>query len=77
MSLSNILEDSTTYQWLLGKGRAEGMQKVILVQGRKRFGPPDAATEAAIKAIADQGRLERLADRVLDATGWPDLLAVE
>jgi hypothetical protein len=45
--------------------------------GRKRFGPPTPAMEAGLRAVADLGRLERMAERILDATGWDDLLATE
>jgi hypothetical protein len=36
----------------------------LLRQGRKRLGPPDDATVAALKAIKDMHRLERLAEAV-------------
>jgi hypothetical protein len=77
MSLNNILEDSTTYQWLLRKGRTKGTQGVLLRQGARRFGPPPDATEATLVAITDEERLGRISDRIFDATGWDDLLATE
>ena len=77
MSLNNILEDSTTYQWLLRKGRTKGTQGVLLRQGSRRFGPPSEATEATLAAITDEERLGRISDRIFDATGWDDLLATE
>jgi hypothetical protein len=84
--LSMTLEDSTTYQLILQKGitqgitqgmaqgRVEEAQSVVLRQGTKRFGQASPATVAAIRAITDHNRLERLTERVLDATGWDDLL---
>ena len=36
---------------------------------------PEAHFEAAIDAIADLERLEPLSDRVLEVTGWEELLA--
>lgn len=87
MSLKNILEESSTYQMTLNEGRAKGLvqgkaegaletgRNYLLIQGRKRFGAPAADREAALAAITDPARLERMAERILDATGWDDLLA--
>ena len=47
----------------------------MLRQGRIRFGAPTAADEAALQAITDLERLERISDHILSAAGWPDLLA--
>jgi hypothetical protein len=59
----------------IAQGKLEEACAIILRQGAKRFGQPAEATEAAIRAITDQARLERLTDRILDATTWDDLLA--
>jgi hypothetical protein len=73
------LEDSTTYQLILNKGltqgRAQEAQRMLLRFAGKRFGSTPANAEAAILAISDLERLERMADRVNDAAGWDDLLA--
>jgi predicted transposase YdaD len=78
------MRDSTTYQAILKEGRQEGLQegrreearRLLLRQGTRRFGAPDAAIIAAIEAIHDVDRLESLADRIFDATAgdWNDLL---
>ena len=79
------LEDSTTYQWIVQKGLQEGRQKgmqegrsteaqnLVLRQGTNKFGA-NATAEPRLRAIADIDHLERIADRVLDATSWDDLL---
>ena len=77
------MEESTTYQYILekgeAKGRAEGRaieaRRVVRLLGEQRFGTPPAATDAALDAIADPERLERIAARLLQATGWDDLVA--
>ncbi len=73
------MEESTTYQAIIAKGRAEGQaaeaRKILLRQWGKRFGPPDARTRTAIEAIADIDRLEQLTERLLDVSSWDDLLA--
>ena len=67
------MEESVTYQKILKRDRGEG--KRLKRQGSRRFGKPDAHIEAAIDAIADLERLEQLSDRVLEVTGWEELLA--
>jgi hypothetical protein len=77
--ISMTLEDSTTYQLILKKGltlgQAKEAQKLLLRFAGKRFGSTPANAETTILAISDLERLERMADRVSDATGWDDLLA--
>ena len=84
------MKESTTYQAVLEEGREEGLEKgleegraqgkteearqIILRQGSKRFGEPDARTRAAVEAAGDLARLERMIDRMLDASSWDDLL---
>ncbi len=64
----------------IAKGRIEGELlgriRQLLRLGRNKFGnPADAATEAALTAIQDLDRLDRLADGVFTATSWQELLA--
>lgn len=80
--MSMILEDSSTYQLILNKGvavgreegRAEEARRLLLRLGTHRFKAPSPSVEAAIAAISDSKRIERLVERVLDASGWDDLL---
>ena len=44
-------------------------------QGCRQFGDPDETIEAEIMAIRDLDRLDRLADAILTAKSWPELLA--
>ncbi len=79
------MRESSTYQAILDEGRAEGevrgrteeAQRFVLRLGTKQFGPPPAAVEAAMATVTDRDRLERMTDRLLDATAtdWDDLLA--
>lgn len=81
-SLSMTLEDSTTYQWILEKGVAQGVaqgrsqeaRRLLLAQGRRKFGFVQQA-ETVLQAIDDSERLERMAERIFDASNWDDLLA--
>jgi predicted transposase YdaD len=78
------MQESTTYQAILREGRNAGLiegriageQRVLIRQGTKKFGPPDAATLAAIEAIRDVERLEALCERMLDSDvrDWRELV---
>lgn len=76
------MRESSTYQAILEEGRTEGMvagavaeaKKVLRLQGDEAFGPPDAATAAAIERLDDLARLEDLLRRVRTAGGWRELL---
>jgi hypothetical protein len=57
------------------EGRLEESHRLLLRLGQSRFGRPDAAADAALRAIRDLDRLERLADAVLTGTSWQELLA--
>lgn len=81
------MEESTTYQEIREKGEARGeargevrgriaeARSLLFKFGGKRFGAPDASTQAALEAIATIEELERLADRFLEVESWQELLA--
>jgi hypothetical protein len=78
----NVEESAVVNEWMAqweargeARGEAKGARNTVLRQGRKRFGPAPAGVEAAIRAISDPNRLDQIADRVLDATSWDDLIA--
>ena len=81
--LDMTLEDSTTYQRVMrlgaekGKleGKLEGERSFLLRQGTKRFGPPPASALSRLQAVTNPDLLEPLAERVLDAAGWDELVA--
>ncbi len=58
------------------EGHLEGARRFVLRLGAKRFGSPDDATAAIMKAIKYMERFESMVDRVLDADihDWNDLL---
>jgi predicted transposase YdaD len=77
------IEESVTYQAILERGIKKGVEKgtvvgersLLLRQARQRFVNPNAEQQAALGAIVDRERLGRMADRLLIATSWQDLLA--
>ncbi|MFN8522049.1 MAG: DUF4351 domain-containing protein [Chloroflexota bacterium] len=56
------------------EGQTEGARLLLLRLGTRRFGPPNADITARIADIRELATLERLADRVLDASSWSELL---
>jgi predicted regulator of amino acid metabolism with ACT domain len=56
------------------KGRVKEARLAVLKVAAKRFGAAPTTVEAAINAINDCERLERIIDRILDAADWNDLL---
>jgi hypothetical protein len=85
------IEESWIYQEALRKGealgearvraqaearaRAEEVRTILILQGRKKFGPPDEQAEAKLAAVSDLSRLHELGARILDVTSWDELLA--
>ncbi len=74
-----------TWEELLGTPTTPGRQKMmrasvvearrlILRLGKKRFGPPEEETEAALNRINDLEKLEELIDRVIEVGNWQELL---
>jgi hypothetical protein len=63
------------------EGMVKGEMRAILKFARKRFGKPDAKTLAALKAIQDLERVERMLERLTDlkttVNSWRALLAIE
>lgn len=69
------MEESTTYQLIVSRGRVAEARQFLLRQGRKKFGPPDPVTTTALEAVTDLERLEQLGERLLDVSSWQELLA--
>lgn len=68
----------------LAQGRAEGLRtgsvgeakSLLLRIGRRRFGAPPAAILAALDAVNDLPRIETMAERVIDASDWNEILEI-
>ena len=84
------IEESSVYQGILRKGEAkgraegeakgraegeaEGIREALLIQGRKKLGPPDEKTGARLAEIHDLQHLKLLLERILDVSSWNELL---
>jgi hypothetical protein len=74
----NVEESTVVQEWVAmgrAEGRAEASRTLILNLGMKRFGAAPTHIEQGLLAITDDRRLERIGNRVMDATDWNDLLA--
>jgi hypothetical protein len=76
------IEESSVARDLIDKGIAQGMaqglaieRRLILNQGRARFGPPSQEVLAIFEGIDDPDRLEALGMRLLVVSTWDELLA--
>jgi hypothetical protein len=72
------MKDSATYEAILDKGKAEGeeagVRAAIRRIGTKRYGPPSLETEEALENVHDFEDLETLAERLLEAENWNELM---
>jgi hypothetical protein len=69
-----MLRESTFVKWLEQRAASE-IHRVLLRQGKIRFGIPSESAEERLKSINDIGRLERLGDAVVSVNSWDELLA--
>src|SRR5689334_5217710 len=68
------IEDSDTYMMIIEQGAEREAKKFIRFLGHRRFGPANAVVSARLDAITDLARLDRIGERLLDATNWEELL---
>ena len=70
-----VEDESTYYQGIVSKGQLKEAKRMLLRQGRTKFGAPDPATTAAIEAMSDLERIEDLGECLLLVSSWQELLA--
>lgn len=64
----------TIAEYDFAKGEVKALQKTVLRLCRQRFGEPSAEIAAAVTAVTDLERLERMTDRLLQGGSWQELL---
>ena len=69
------MHESTAYDMAVEEGEIRNSHRVLLRQGRKLWGSPDATVESALKSIQDVARLERMAEAILTVKSWEELLS--
>lgn len=57
------------------RGEIQRSHRLLLRLGSKQLGTPDEGVEKELKSIQNLDRLERLADAILSAKSWQELLA--
>jgi hypothetical protein len=70
------MKESVTYQAILEEGGVNATRKMVLLQGRSRFGEPSSEALAALDALTSVSRLEELGVRLLRASSWEELLGL-
>ncbi len=80
----NVEESIVVNEWMAkgeargrAAGRAEAVRALVLNLGAKRFGPAPTNVGDELRSIGEYERLERIAERVIDAADWADLLATK
>lgn len=69
------MHESTAYDVAVEEGEIRNSHRFLLRQGRSLWGAPSPAIEAALKAVQDVLRLERMAEAILRVKSWEELLA--
>jgi len=68
------MEESVTYQYVIGQGRRQEARRALRLLGRERFGTAGEDVINALEGINDIERLERMLVRIVHASSWEDLL---
>jgi hypothetical protein len=66
--------DSDTFLEILEEGQLKQAKKDLLRFGRSHLGPADDPVQAAVSALEDLERLDRMLDRVEAVSSWQELL---
>ncbi len=56
------------------QGAISEAQRLLLIAGQAKLGPPSTAVKAAVGAINDTGRIESLVARIYTTSTWDELL---
>jgi hypothetical protein len=69
------MEESITYQEIVGIGQLKEAKKLFLRLAKVRFGRASRKDVQAIEAIDDVELLEQLGERLLKVDSWEELLS--
>jgi hypothetical protein len=69
------LRESSFFEFAGEEMALREARKIILLQGRERFGEPDAHVRPRLESITDIVKLEDMARRAVWATDWASLIA--
>jgi len=69
------MEESSTYQATVRKGRLAEARRFLLLVGEEHFGPPSEAALAAVNAFENADQVEQVGRRLPHVASWEELLA--
>ena len=71
-----MMRESCTYVGLMEETILE-VRKILLRQGRIRFGRPTRNVHKVLRSIINLERLERMCDRLVTATTWDEVIETQ
>jgi hypothetical protein len=69
-----VVEESTTYQYIIEQGELRESRRMLLKMGAVKFGAPTKKVKVAIWELENLSRLRRMAVRLLTANSWNEVL---
>lgn len=75
-TMKSPLEESTTYQAILWKGRLTEARRFLVLVGEKKLGKLSEPAMAAIYSMIDIHELEQLGTRLFEVDSWETLLGL-
>ena len=70
------MKESVTYQAIIEEGEAKEARKIVLLQGRNRFGEASPQVVAILNGLSEVSQLEELLVRLLHVSSWEELLGL-
>ena len=61
---------SSAYEMVLDMGQERTLHKTLLKLGKKKFGPASVEVEAAINALTELDRMDRMLDTLDYVSDW-------
>lgn len=68
--------ESSAYALFEQLGSASRIRRILLRQGRQKFGEPTPEEAESLRVINDPDRLERMAEELIAAPDWATFLKV-
>ena len=72
--LNMLMEESTSYQYIVNRVRTEASKQTLLRLAAKRFGVLSPEQIAQFQSVYDLSKHETLLDRILIAANWDEFL---
>src|SRR4051794_37867815 len=73
--MDSVFKHSSTYQAIVRQAQVEEASRLLLLLGRRKFGPTNTVVRAVLQQINTLRPLEALLLRLLSVHNWQELLA--